>query len=264
MSNITLYEVGPRDGLQSHSKLIPTSTKIQFIQMLHDAGLTNIEVASFAHPKTVPNMADAEEVFSGVRHLNPYVLVPNHRGLERAKRVGAEKINIFFSANEDFNYRNLGMGLDQVLSYYEKMLQDTDPQQVRVYLSCFFDPKINQDYVIERATTLGSKIVLCDTDGKATPKIIKAKLSFLKDSPRFSVHFHKCKTPMIKNVNAAYNAGIREFDCSIGGIGGCPLFPNSKGNLPTEEIVQWAKERNLDCGVDDLTHILSFMEKEIW
>jgi len=267
VSDITLYEVGPRDGLQSHSKVIPTSTKIQFIQMLHDAGLTNIEVTSFVNPHIIPNMADAEEVFMGVKHLNPFVLVPNHRGMERAQRVGAEKINIFFSANEDFNYRNLGMGLNEILKYYEKMLQDTGRDKVRVYLSCFFDPHINQDYVIERATALGSKIVLCDTDGKATPDIVSEKVAKVMGffpNDFFSVHFHKGKTPMIENVIAAFNAGIREFDCSIGGIGGCPLYPNSNGNLPTEEIIQWAKENNLDCGVDDVSHILSFMEKEIW
>ena len=267
MSDITLYEVGPRDGLQSHSKVIPTSTKIQFIQMLHDAGLTNIEVTSFVNPHIIPNMADAEEVFMGVKHLNPFVLVPNHRGMERAQKVGAEKMNIFFSANEDFNYRNLGMGLNEILNYYEKMLQDTEKSKVRVYLSCFFDPHINQEYVIDRATALGSKIVLCDTDGKATPEIISEKIGkYMDDSNvgHFSVHFHKGEIPMIQNVNAAFNAGIREFDCSIGGIGGCPLYPNSNGNLPTEEIIQWAKEHNLNCGVDDVSHILSFMEKEIW
>ena len=272
MLDISLYEVGPRDGLQSHSKLIPTSTKIELIQMLHDAGLTNIEVASFVNPHIIPNMADAEEVFSGVRHLNPHVLVPNYRGMERAKKVGAEKINIFFSADDNFNRSNLGMGLEDILSHYEKMLKGVLLSDVRVYISCFFDPEINQDYAIERATALGSKIVLCDTDGKATPEIVREKLNSLvwlskiypESNVEFSVHFHKGKSPLIENVNAAYDAGIREFDCSIGGMGGCPLFPNSNGNLPTEEIVQWAKEKNINCGVDDVSHILSFIEKEIW
>jgi hydroxymethylglutaryl-CoA lyase len=265
VSDITLYEVSPRDGLQSHSKLIPTPTKIQFIQMLHDAGLTNIEVTSFVNPNVIPNLADAEEVFIGVKHLNPFVLVPNHRGMERAQKVGAENINIFFSADENFNYKNLGMGLEDILIRYEKMLERQPKSKVRVYVSCFFDPLINQDYVINRATALGSKIVLCDTDGKATPEIVHEKLLSLHlDRNLFSAHFHKGKTPMIQNVIAAYNAGIREFDCSIGGLGGCPLYPNSNGNLPTEEIIQWAKERGIDCGVDDVSHILEFMESEIF
>ena len=265
MSDITLYEVSPRDGLQSHSKLIPTSTKIEFIQMLHDAGLTNIEVTSFVNPNVIPNLADAEEVFIGVKHLNPFVLVPNHRGMERAQKVGAENINIFFSANENFNHRNLGMGLEDILIRYEKMLAGQEKDKVRVYVSCFFAPLINQDYVIERATALGSKIVLCDTDGKATPEIVHEKLLSIGERfDIFSAHFHKGKIPMIQNVSAAYNAGIREFDCSVGGLGGCPLYPNSNGNLPTEEIIQWAKDHDINCGVDDISHILEFMESEIF
>jgi len=264
MPDITIYEVGPRDGLQSHNKFISTEHKVRLIEMLHNAGLQNIEATSFVNPKKIPMMADAEEVFLKTKQYSPSALVPNMRGFKRAKKAGVEKINIFLSADERFNKNNLGMSLNEALSNYKEMLKDIPRNRVRVYISCFFDPNITQGMIVEKALTLGSKIVLCDTDGKATPEILSSKLHPLLANyhpEAFAIHFHKGNVPMMDNVSTAYNIGIREFDSSIGGLGGCPLFPNSNGNLPTEDLVSWAKQHGIECGVNDVSPVLSFLNE---
>ena len=174
VSDVNLYEVGPRDGLQNIEEFTPTNEKIDLIHRLYDVGLKQMEITSFVHPKYVPNMADAEEVFQATRSINNFaVLVPNQKGMDRAKAVGAEKFNVFFSASEMFNQANLGKNMHDIVAELDFMLKETDPNNVRAYISCAFgapNESVNERKILEAmqaAQHMGDTVVLCDTVGKA-------------------------------------------------------------------------------------------------
>ena len=273
--DISLYEVGPRDGLQNLSYTIPTETKVRFIETLHAAGLCDLEVGSFVNPKHVPTMADTADVFAQIKHLDGDlgVLVPNKRGFERAVEVGAKKFNVFFSPSEDFNLLNFGYTRKKIVANYQEILEDVPKDDVRVYLSSIFGHPISNTILqdaIQDADSLGNTIVLCDTIGAAYPISVKqvVQLAFDNSDADIAMHLHfgtKQENRMIMNIEAAYFQGIRMFDCSIGGLGGCPFISDSGGNLPTEIIVEWAESQNIDCGIHsrDLKDALSFVENEI-
>ena len=255
MAGISIFEVGPRDGIQNLKHEIKSAEKIELVRLLEDAGLTDIEVTSFVHPKRVPNMADAEEVFTAVRLNSSYsvkhsVLVPNKRGIDRAKAVGATNFNIFFSPNSDFNRENYGLTLEQIIAGYEEALEGVPTSDVRVYVSMAFGGCIEELYdAIETGLRFGDKIVLCDTEGDATPFDIALALDIAHDLTRnIAMHLHVGRH-LWTNIDTAYLHGVREFDASIGGLGGCPFVPKSGANLATEDLVQWAEERNIPCAV---------------
>ena len=259
MDEIIIYEVGPRDGLQNLDHIVPTEDKIKFINLLRRSGLSHIEVASFAHPKRVPQMADAEEVFDG----QGSVLVMNQRGMDRAVKSGATYFNIVYSPSEQFNYRNLGCGLKDAVGRYIKMLEGVPKANVRVYISCYFgcpyEGKIsdaNLEKAIKFATLFGDTVVLSDTIGVAVPDdIVKAVDLVERYGLKPALHLHVKLDNLrggLELVNTGYNAGIREFDSSMGGLGGCFLIEDSPGNLPTEALIAWAHEKDVDCGVDFL------------
>ena len=248
---IRIFEVGPRDGLQNLPFVPSTDDKIHLIQLLRDAGLDHIEIASFVHPKAVPNMADAEEVcetFDDKRGLS--VLVPNQRGLDRAVSCGMSLFNIFFSPIESFNVANYGLKLERILENYEKCLQGVPRESVRVYLSEAFDA--NQEdlaIAVQHGLRFGTKIVLCDTKGTATPFDIATGIDTANDFTRdLALHLHHGKH-LMSNVATGYSKGVREFDASIGGLGGCPFVEGSGANLATEDLVKWCEKEGIDCGV---------------
>lgn len=266
---INIYEVGPRDGLQSAAVKLTVDEKVQMINLLHDAGLKNIEVGSFVHPQRVPNMADSDEVYKKVANLNCElgVLIPNQKGLERAKLVGASKFNIFLSPLDSFNQRNLGMGLDDIISHYKNMLYGIPKDNIRVYVSHVFD-NIAPEKVrtaLLAASLLGSTVVLCDTVGIAEVDDINRVMEFTKGvGAKWAMHLHhnyQKHDKILDNVQAGYNHGIREFDSSIGGLGGCPFSPGSGANLSTEDLVGWAEENNIDVGLSskDLSKSIDFV-----
>ncbi len=255
MAGITIFEVGPRDGIQNLKHEVKSSEKIELVKLLEDAGLTDIEVTSFVHPKRVPNMADAEEVFKAVRmntsySVNHSVLIPNKRGFDRAKAVGATHFNIFFSPNTDFNQRNYGLTLEQILAGYDEALEGVPTSNVRVYISMAFGGCVEELHdAIEAGLRFGDKIVLCDTEGTATPFDIALGIDIAHDSTQnIAMHLHVGRHLWL-NIETAYLHGVREFDASIGGLGGCPFMPKAGGNLATEDLVQWAEERNIPCAV---------------
>ena len=271
MEKVIVYEVGPRDGLQSASVKLSVDEKVEMINLLHEAGLKNIEVGSFVHPKRVPNMADSDEVYKQVSNLNVDlgVLVPNEKGLKRAQSVGAKKFNVFLSPLDSFNQVNLGMGLDDAISHYRSMLYGIPKDNIRVYVSHTFD-NIAPDKVrsaLLAASHLGSTVVLCDTVGVAGVNDVNRVMKLTKGiRAKWAMHLHhNCEKHenILDNVQAGYQHGIREFDSSIGGLGGCPFSPGSGANLATESLVDWAESNNIDVGLTskDLFKTIQFVNK---
>ena len=259
MTPITIYEVGPRDGLQNCSFELSTDEKVNMIETLHGAGLTNIEVTSFVHPKRVPNLADAEEVVRRTRHLGDFaVLVPNEKGISRARDSGSVKFNVCFSPSGEFNVRNWGKQLDELYADYVEMLDGVEKGNIRVYVSCAFgcpfeglpsDRQLME--VFEMGANLGSTIVLCDTVGECYPSKLLQTLELTRGlDAEIALHLHEGVNDMFGNVEAAVNWGVTTFDASIAGLGGCPFMPNSKSNLSTNKLIEWANSRGYKTGVD--------------
>lgn len=228
-----------------------------------------MEIGSFVHPKRVPTMADSDLLF---KDFDFDALVPNTRGLERAIAAGCKNINLFFSPSETFNERNLGKTRIEIIQEYESMLEKfaISKDSVRIYISCAFgcpfEGEISTtllELCITDALRLGSTIVMCDTVGFAEPEnVYEIATLALGFTPDVSMHFHQGKnTPILTNVQVAYDVGITQFDCSIGGLGGCPFIPGAGGNLATEAIIEWAKSQGIDCPVTDVTPALKLLEE---
>ena len=277
--DFSIYEVGPRDGLQSSDTITPTYKKIELIEKIAKAGIQNIEVGAMVNPEKVPNMADSAQVYEQISHLEPFcnlgVLIPNKRGLDRAKEVGASKFNVFFSPSDFFNTQNFGRSMASIFSSYCHALADVPKKDVRVYLSTSFGcpiageiPRSLMEKALDWADTLGSTIVLCDTTGEANPSIIRRTMKWTEEvDADIALHLHhgRRKGRMFDNLSAAFDCGVTQFDSSIGGMGGCPFVPGSGGNLATEELIMWADKEKLDCGVSigDLRPLIQYVEKAI-
>jgi hydroxymethylglutaryl-CoA lyase len=277
--DFSIYEVGPRDGLQSSDTITPTYKKVELIERLAKAGIQNIEVGAMVNPEKVPNMADSAKVYEQISHLEPFcnlgVLIPNKRGLDRAREVGASKFNVFFSPSDYFNTQNFGRSMASIFSSYCQALEDVPKRDVRVYLSTSFGcpiggevPRNLMDKALDWADTLGSTIVLCDTIGKANPSTIRRTMKLTERiDADIALHLHhgKRKGRMYDNLSAAFDCGVKQFDSSIGGMGGCPFVPGSGGNLATEELIMWGDKEKLDCGVSisDLRPIIDYVETAI-
>lgn len=248
--------MGPRDGLQTIKKIVPTRMKKALIEALRSAGLQSIETVSFAHPLYVPQMADAEKVFDG----QGSALVMNQRGMDRAVKSGVTHFNIVFSPSEEFNRRNLGCELKEAIARYMFMLEGVPKANVRVYISCYFGcpyegdiPMHKRIKVIQAAKLFGDTVVLSDTVGVGTEQEVEVGAGICdKVGIRPALHLHhkaNRKEYAFSLVRKGIECGIREFDSSIGGLGGCPFVEGSPGNLATEELVNWLSARGHDCGV---------------
>ena len=259
MRDFTVYEVGPRDGLQNATFNVSTEEKVELIRSLANAGLTEMEVGSFVHPQIVPSMADSAAVFEEVADYGDFsVLIPNEKGLDRALSVGVENFNIFFSPSEAFNLRNLGREKEDAMKEYFQMLERIPDSKIRVYLSvifgCPFEGKISDEKIYQsilEASLLGDTVVLCDTIGQATKHDIRKICEYAEDfKADFALHLHHRPNEnerALALVEEAIAGGITEIDASIGGLGGCPFIPGSSGNVATEQLV---KLPGYDCGID--------------
>ncbi|MGI8665387.1 MAG: hydroxymethylglutaryl-CoA lyase [Jatrophihabitans sp.] len=264
---VTICEVGPRDGLQNESAIVPVAVKVEFIQRLVAAGHTVVEATSFVHPKWIPQLADAAELMqllprqSGVRYP---VLVPNERGLARAIEAGANEIAIFASATETFAQRNLNRTVAESLQMFAPVVTSArrDGLPVRGYLSmCFGDPwegPVPLPQVARVAAELMAmgctELSLGDTIGVATPGQVQALLELVAESgvalSQVAVHFHDTYGQALSNTLAALRAGISIVDASAGGLGGCPYAESATGNLATEDLLWQLNGLGIQTGVD--------------
>ncbi|MEU2157825.1 hydroxymethylglutaryl-CoA lyase [Streptomyces sp. NPDC019396] len=264
---VRIHEVGARDGLQNEKEVVPTEVKAEFIHRLADAGLTTVEATSFVHPKWVPQLADAEDLFPRLGDLEGValpVLVPNERGLERALALGARRIAVFGSATETFAARNLNRTVAESLAMFEPVIARAkdDKVHVRGYLSmCFGDPwegrvPIHQVVrVAKQLMDLGcDELSLGDTIGVATPGHVLALLARLNEegvpTSAIGVHFHDTYGQALANTFAALEHGVTTVDASAGGLGGCPYAKSATGNLATEDLVWMLHGLGIDTGVD--------------
>ncbi|MEV4786034.1 hydroxymethylglutaryl-CoA lyase [Streptomyces tuirus] len=265
-TRVRIHEVGARDGLQNEKATVPTEVKAEFIRRLADAGLTTIEATSFVHPKWVPQLADAERLFSLVGDLPVAlpVLVPNDRGLDRALALGARRVAVFASATESFAKANLNRTVDEALAMFEPVVAraKTEEVHVRGYLSmCFGDPwegavPVPQVVKVCRALLdMGcDELSLGDTIGVATPGHVVALLAALDEAgvppATLAVHFHDTYGQALANTLAALQQGVTTIDASAGGLGGCPYAKSATGNLATEDLVWMLRGLGIDTGID--------------
>jgi hydroxymethylglutaryl-CoA lyase len=265
-TRVRIHEVGARDGLQNEKATVPTEVKAEFIRRLADAGLTTIEATSFVHPKWVPQLADAEQLFPMVSDLHAAlpVLVPNERGLDRALGLGARRVAVFASATESFAKANLNRTVDEALAMFEPVVSraKADAVHVRGYLSmCFGDPwegavPIPQVVKVCRALLdMGcDELSLGDTIGVATPGHVVALLAALDEAgvppATLAVHFHDTYGQALANTLAALQQGVTTVDASAGGLGGCPYAKSATGNLATEDLVWMLRGLGIDTGID--------------
>jgi hydroxymethylglutaryl-CoA lyase len=263
---VTIYEVGPRDGLQNESALVPTNVKAELVRRLLAAGLPIVEATSFVHPKWVPQLADAEDLMRmlGDEGRDCPVLVPNERGLDRALELGCRHVAIFGSATETFAQKNLNRSLDEQFAMFEPVVRRARDAglDVRAYVSmCFGDPwegAVPIEQVVSvgrRLLDLGaSQLSLGDTIGVGTAGHVTALVdAFAAAGMRagdLALHFHDTYGQALSNVQAGLRAGITTYDASAGGLGGCPFAKSATGNLATEDLVWLLTGLGIEHGVD--------------
>jgi hydroxymethylglutaryl-CoA lyase len=282
MQDIQITDVAPRDGLQNQSIAVPTDAKLELIRLLTAAGVRSVEITSFVSPKAVPQMADAGElvprVMQALPQLRASVLVPNLKGLERAHAAGATEIAVVLSATETMNRKNINMGLDQATQVSEQVLHEAtrlglrNRAYVAVAFDCPFEGETALDAVLlasERMLRAGAQeIVIADTIGSASPGQVEQRFSALaKVVPvaQLAAHFHDTRGMGVANAWAALQVGVRRFDASVGGIGGCPFAPGAAGNLATEDLVLMAERSGFSTGISllGLLDAIDFAEQQL-
>jgi hydroxymethylglutaryl-CoA lyase len=282
MQDIHITDVAPRDGLQNQSIAVSTDTKLELIRLLAAAGVGSIEITSFVSPKAVPQMADAGELVPRVKQTLPQlrasVLVPNLKGLERAHAAGATEIAVVLSATETMNRRNINMGLDQATEVSEQVLHEATRLglRTRAYVAVAFDCPFEGETALgavlhasERMLRAGAReIVIADTIGSASPGQVEQRfraLSQVVPVAQLAAHFHDTRGMGVANAWAALQTGVRRFDASVGGIGGCPFAPGAAGNLATEDLVLMAERSGFSTGISlpGLLDAVDFAEQQL-
>ncbi|MFD0887331.1 hydroxymethylglutaryl-CoA lyase [Streptosporangium algeriense] len=270
---VTVYEVGPRDGLQNEAVTVPVEVKAEFVARLAAAGHRVIETTSFVHPKWVPQLADAAELLARVERVPGVrypVLVPNERGLDRALEHGVEEIAIFASATETFANRNLNRTLESQFEMFEPVVARAlgHGLRVRAYVSmCFGDPWEGPTPLAQvvsvgrRLLDLGCyELSLGDTVGVGTPGHVAALIGAFGGPERLAVHFHDTYGQALANTLTALREGVTVVDASTGGIGGCPYAESATGNLATEDLVWMLHGLGVETGLD----LPSLVETSTW
>jgi len=267
MSDIVrIVEVGPRDGLQNEKSAIPLDAKLRFIEALVSAGLQEVEATSFVSPKWVPQLADADVLWPKLP-VGPLfsALTPNLKGLDRAISVGVDRIAVFTAASETFTRKNVNMSIEQSIQVFAEVVEAFRSKHpdgwIRGYVStafqCPYEGRIAPSQtrkVVESLFSLGvDEISVGDTIGVAVPIEVKALTTMLRDSLPFDklcYHFHDTRGTAIANVAEAMEQGVRRFDSSAGGLGGCPYAPGAGGNLATEDLVYFLERNSISTGID--------------
>ncbi|HET7299634.1 MAG TPA: hydroxymethylglutaryl-CoA lyase [Oleiagrimonas sp.] len=263
---IRIVEVGPRDGLQNERAIVPAATKIELINRLGRTGLKTIEATSFVNPEWVPQMADADVVYRGIDKqpdVDYPVLVPNLKGYERAREVGADEIAVFTAASEAFNRKNINASIDESIERFEPVLEraKADGVRVRGYIStvlgCPYQGEVPVRDVVRVARRLHDlgchEISLGDTIGVGTPTKARAMLEAVAtDVPMqaLAVHFHNTYGQALANILACIEAGVRIVDSSVSGAGGCPYARGATGNVASEDVVYMLHGMGMETGID--------------
>jgi isopropylmalate/homocitrate/citramalate synthase len=261
-----IVEVGPRDGLQNEAKRVPTGVKIELINRLAEAGPAAVEATAFVSPKWVPQMADNAQVFAGIRRrpgVGYPVLVPNMKGFEAARAAGAEEIAVFGAASETFSRRNINCSIAESLERFAPVVKiaRASGMRVRGYISCAagcpYEGEVKPLAVAVLAEKLHKmgcyEISLGDTIGVGTPGRIRAMIEAVaKRVPIGSLagHYHDTYGQALANIYASLEAGVRTFDSSVAGLGGCPYAKGASGNVATEDVVYMLDGLEIETGVD--------------
>lgn len=265
-TTVVINEVGPRDGLQNQPKLLSVDERLELIQALLRAGIREIEAASFVSPKAVPAMAQAGELFRRLPRSDEVAysaLVPNLMGYRLAREAGVRSISVVLSATETMNRNNINMGLAEATEVCEEILRQALQDKIdnRAYLAvafeCPYEGETDSAVVRELARRMvsagASEIIIADTIGAAAPLQVSDLLGSLTaeyGADSLSCHFHDTRGMALANVFAALQVGIRKFDSSIGGLGGCPFAPGATGNVATEDVVLMLNQMGYDTGID--------------
>ena len=262
---VTLIEVGPRDGLQSRKQPIPTPLKKQLIEQLVAAGVSDIQITSFVHPKKVPQMADAEELCAALipSTANLSGLALNERGIERAHQAGLKQVDVSMSSSETHSLKNANQTLEEAKSKLFKgiSLAQTNGMKARVGLQCAFGCKYEGaigekqvlDWLESIIPTKPDLVSLADSTGMATPfqlkRLLPDALSILGDIP-LVLHLHDTEGLGMANFVAALECNVQRFDTAFGGLGGCPFIPGASGNITTEDVVTFLDKEGIQTGID--------------
>jgi hydroxymethylglutaryl-CoA lyase len=265
-ASVKVKEVGPRDGLQAEEAILPTEDKLCLIDCLADAGLREIETSSFVHPKAIPPLADASEVFADLERRPGVVysaIVPNEKGAERAVEAGADEIQVFLAATEGYNRSNVKMSVEESLEQSSRIAEIVLEANIpfvavlSVAFGCPYEGAVSPERVLDlcgRLIEVGAgEITFGDTTGMAYPTQVRELCASYQDrypEVPLRLHFHNTRGMGLANVLAALEVGVVRFDASVGGLGGSPYAAGATGNISTEDLVHMLHEMGIETGVD--------------
>ena len=263
-NNVTIIEVGPRDGLQNDKNYVDTQHKLAFIQALQGAGITEMELTSFVSPKWVPQMADAKDIIAKTQRVGrQFVLTPNTKGVELALEAGVQSIAVFVGVSNTFNQKNINRSTNESMTALEPVITSLKEAGVfvRACIStafyCPYEGKIDPTATLslcQRFAAFGiDELSVADTIGMANPQESYNLFNTLKHElpdTLLTAHFHDTRKMAMANIFAALQAGVDRFDTSAGGLGGCPFAPGATGNVATEDVVHMLDTLNIQTGVD--------------
>jgi hydroxymethylglutaryl-CoA lyase len=265
MRQVSIIEVGPRDGLQSEPEILSTDTKIEFVTKAIDAGIRRMEVTSFVHPKRVPQMADAEDVMRGLPQCDDVIyigLVLNRRGFERAREVGIDEIGMAVVASDTYNQRNQGVPTSESIKAWIDIAREAKAAGIRanVMVSSAFGCPFEGEVPLQRVLDIIDQVMegdpvelgIADSIGVGVPDQVTEMIGAIREhvpNTPIRCHFHNTRNTGLANAQAAVLSGVTSLDASIGGIGGCPFAPAATGNIPTDDLVYMLDRSGVDTGV---------------
>ncbi|MDK2867874.1 MAG: hydroxymethylglutaryl-CoA lyase [Clostridiales bacterium] len=282
MKDVSITEVGPRDGFQNIKTFIETEDKLEIIRRMIDSGVKHLEVTSFVHPKWVPQMRDAETVVSSIRtyaaakDLELIALVPNKFGALKAKAAGVDAITYVISVSEAHNKANVNRTIDESFEAFEGIAGEMGKVKIRLALATTFGCPFNEVVPVERIVSIAErglragadKVILADTIGVADPmkveRILKAVTAQI-DPSKLIVHFHDTRGMALANTLVALNAGIRNFEAASGGLGGCPFAPGAAGNVAMEDLLNMLHAMGYQTSIspEGIAHVVEAIAQKV-
>ena len=263
---VSVFEVGPRDGLQAESAFVPTDEKVALIDALSRTGVKRIQATSFVNPAWIPQLADAEEVMERIERVAGVeynALIPNRRGLERAVAAGADSVYLVVSASSTHNRKNVNRAPRETLEEFAQLLPEATAAGLPVYCAvataygCPYEGPTPPDAVVAIAGRLFElgvvEVGLGDTTGMANPVQVERLVTRLREAypgGRFNLHFHNTRGMALANIVVGLQLGMETFDASVGGLGGCPYAPGATGNVATEDVVHMLEAMGVGTGID--------------